>query len=114
MPAATYATVSDPLSLGTLYVCTDEGGAGGSDVEDMKTIKDTTGGFLQGNARSYIESISPKYNMLVGATVLTAGSTQNGYFIDSCVPSSTNENHKVMDVKAHKRVNADIVDTVFS
>jgi hypothetical protein len=112
-PEVIFANVADPLTLGTNYVCTDEGGKGGSELEDLKSVKDATGGFLQANSRGKIETINPKYLLCTGATLPAAGTTSTGgYFIDAVQPGRTNDGHDTMSIKAHKRTKAAIVDTV--
>lgn len=105
-----FATVVDPLTLGELYVCTDEGGAGGSEIEDMKNVKDSTGVHLQGNSRNKLERISPKYLLKAGATLLAAGASCAAYFVDKVTPGTDNESHATMTVEAHKRTKGDYVD----
>ena len=108
-----YGNVSDPLSLGTLYECTREN-AGGTELENKDDIPNSTGGFLQGDSRVRIENLEVEYYLHDGATLLEAGDTVNGYFVDSCVPGKGARAHDTMVVRAHKRENVVVTDEVVS
>lgn len=107
-----FGTVSDPLSLGSLYECT-RSNAGGSEVS-LVDIKDSTGKHLQGDARDYRLPLEAEYYLHSGATLVLAGSTVNGYFVDAVTPGVSNEGHDTMSVRAHKRVASSITDTVIA
>jgi len=116
-----FANVTDPLNLGATVVCIDEGGLGGGEL-DMTDIKNSTGGFKQGNARTLKDEGTVRYHpdgdMTVAngtanvesAAVVAAGQTKNGYFITGVKPGKDNENHATLDVTARKHKNVDHVD----
>lgn len=116
-----FANVDDPLNLGTNVICIDEGGLGGAELMDLKDIKNATGGFHQGNARTKKEEGTVRYypngNLtMAGGTatvesseVVAVGQTKQGYYITKVIQSSDNENHKMIDVTARKHTAGDFV-----
>ncbi|MBT4815304.1 MAG: hypothetical protein HON70_06375 [Lentisphaerae bacterium] len=122
---AEFANVDDPLDLGTEVQCIDEGGLGGGEL-DMSDLKNSTGGFKQGNARAMKDEGTVRYNpngdmtvsggtaTIESAAVVAVGETKQGYFILSVKHGSDNENHKTLDVTCRKHVNVDKVDQAVS
>ena len=122
---AEFANVDDPLDLGTEVQCIDEGGLGGGEL-DMSDLKNSTGGFKQGNARAMKDEGTVRYNpngdmtvsggtaTIESAAVVAVGETKQGYFILSVKHGSDNENHKTLDVPCRKHVNVDKVDQAVS
>ncbi len=119
-----FANCTDPLNLGTTVICIDAGGLGGGEL-DMSDIKNSTGGFKQGNARALKDEGTVRYypdgvlTMTDGATanvesaaVVAPGQTKNGYFILSVKPGRDNENHVTLDVTARLHKAVDFVDQV--
>lgn len=120
-----YANVSDPLNLGTTVQCIDEGGLGGGEV-DLSDIKNSTGGFKQGNGRTLKDEGTVRYNPngdmtaadgtanVESAAVVSVGQTKQGYYVMSVKPGSDNENHKTLDVTVRKHKNGNFVDRAVS
>jgi len=122
MSAVEFANVADPLSLGANVKCIDEGGLGGGEI-DLTDIKDSTGGQLQGDARTLKQEGTVRYypagalTLTDGATanvdgteVVAVGQTKNGFFVTKVVPGKDNEKHSTLDVTARKHTNAPYTD----
>jgi hypothetical protein len=109
--ALPFANSTDVLNMGTLYEPINDDD-GGSEVENLQAAYGKDGKFIQADGRVLSYPLNITYLMHSGATLLTAGSTQNGYFIDRCTPGKTNQGHPTMQVQAHKRVNKVVTDTV--
>ena len=113
-----FANVTDPLNLGTLVTCIDEGGLGGAQL-DLADIKNATGGQLQGNARVVKDEGTPRYYpngaltmsggtaFVDGTAVVAVGQTKNSYFVFGIKPAKDNEKHAMFDVSARKHINGD-------
>jgi len=119
-----FATVTDPLSLDTnLVQCIDEGGLAYGELS-MQDLPNSSGGQLQGDARTLLLQGTVRYNPKGalttadsdgGATVATTalvkpGDTKNGYYILAVKPTRDNTSHSAIDVTARKHVNGTYTD----
>ena len=117
-----FANVVDPLGLGSNVICIDEGGLDGGEL-DMTDIKDATGGFLQGDARTRKSEGTVRYypngNLVMsaagkatieGTEVVKPGDTKGGFFVLKVVQGSDNEKHKTLDVTARLHINGTHTD----
>ena len=104
-----FAGVTDPLSLGSNYECIR---ASTPEAVELAKIKAATGTHLQEDARIKTVSVSADYFIHTGGTQIAAGSTVNGYLVDSSDVKEGNAEHKTMTVSAHKHAAVSVTSTL--
>jgi len=109
MAAKIFATVTDPLALGTGYevfrVSTQVGG-------EWETIYDKDGKFLQSYSTDNLHTVRCEYYLESGATTPDRGSTTNGFVVDDTEISAQNRSHKTLSVTAHAHEDVALCDVV--
>ena len=112
MPVAAipFATVTDPLSLGTLVQCLDAGGLGGAKPATEGEAQDSNGYPKQYDVKGFKDEGTVRYNPLgaltmsggtasVGGTpVAWVGQTCSTYIVNGLKPGQTNKDHQTLDV----------------
>lgn len=109
--AIPYATVTDPLSLGSMVQCIDTGGFGGFEPEKRGDIAGSNGIRKQTSIRGLIDKPTVRYNPLAAMTWASGTCTidseivvypymtcATSYLVVGAKPGKTNQGEDTIDV----------------